>query len=215
MMVHKGKRATITQRGLELIIRRSLDHPRMPRTKLAEQLQGELEAMGQDVPEVEVLERKISWWRNHATDDPQDKPWSMSTLDEYPISPETLPKIFLLSQAFGPTSMDTVTIRDAKWMARLAGFMHIDANSPLSKEGQEKTYGLYFIAQNYSKAEQLAEWLKIDLDTTELDEELFRYRIGEMDIYKIGNVGVSDTFLWMKFQRWKEAQNERSHTSEG
>jgi len=120
-MVRKGKRARITQEGRTIIATKALAYPRIPRTELAEQLQGEFKREGHGVPTIETLERRISWYRNHAQDDPQDKPWSIATLDKFPIPTEALPIVlwvwFRQQERGYPLS-----IREAKWIARLYAF---------------------------------------------------------------------------------------------
>lgn len=121
-MTIKGKRARITPDGRAYILTHALLLPRIPRTKLAEQLQKELEAEGYDRPEVEVLERKISWFRNHATDDPQDKFWNLSTLEDFPIPADALPSVLKAWLHNQEERKAPLTIREAKWVARLYPF---------------------------------------------------------------------------------------------
>lgn len=121
-MLVKGKRAHITFDGEALIISRALGHPRLQRTKLAENLQAEFESEGYAIPEIEVLERKISWYRNHAEAGPLEKPWSMAALDEYPIAPAAIPEVLRI-WALRMDSGISFTIREAKWAARFSGFV--------------------------------------------------------------------------------------------
>ncbi len=93
----------------------------MQRTKLAEKIQNEVHWPGKP-PEIEVLERKISYYRKHAIDYPEDKPWSMATLDKHPISPEAIPAVLACWKR--RVQSDTVlTIREAKWVSRLYALM--------------------------------------------------------------------------------------------
>jgi hypothetical protein len=115
----KVKRANITPEGRAIIASRALGHPRIQRTSLAEKLQEELEAMGQDVPKLEVLERMISSFRNHETHDPQEKPWSIATLADYPIPPQALPAVLKAYKAQAEKGRP-LTIRQAKWVSRLS-----------------------------------------------------------------------------------------------
>jgi hypothetical protein len=164
-MISRGKRAKITPKGRELIILRSLEDPRIPRTILAEQLQRELEASGEDVPQVEVLERHISKHRNHATDNPQDKPWTTATLDKYPISPEVIP--FLVN-----TGLDLprpITIRYAKWASRLYAVTRDDEKS------------LADFADVYQWKERIAELDGVAFNSLPLDIELMNYAMGDRE----------------------------------
>lgn len=170
-MIVRGKRANITPSGLGHIVNRALGYPRIKRTELAGQLQLELERMGYDVPEIEVLERKISWYRNHGTDNPRDKPWNLGTLVEYPIAPECLPAVLqaytmeyiLLIERFGrPLLWPPLTIRQALWVARLA---------PLIKDNIPE---LFSRAWEYAAHERIHEFQgkPLPYDTSTLDEAL-------------------------------------------
>lgn len=118
-MPKRGKRAFIPRQAEAIIIEHALKRPREKRTPLAKMIQEEMERKGYDVPEIEVLERKISKYRNHAADDPQDKPWSIATLDTLPISPQALP-IVLKEYKRHVDEGSAFTIRQAKWIARLS-----------------------------------------------------------------------------------------------
>ena len=158
-MTKRGKRANITPDGEATIIARALERPRLQRTALAEKLQVEFEGLGYDVPEIEVLERKISWYRNHATDDPQEKPWSTATLDNnYPIPPEALPlvlKVWKLCIEKG----QGFTIREAKWAARLSGLL-VDIET------------LSYKASQYARTELLYQLIDRPFDSNNLDRLL-------------------------------------------
>ena len=117
-MTEKGKRAKITPESRALILDRSTAYPRIQRTALADKLQAEFEKKGLAVPQLDVIERMISWYRNHATDNPQDKPWSLGTLDDNPISADAL-RVVLQSWVRAQESGYPLSIRRAKWIARL------------------------------------------------------------------------------------------------
>jgi hypothetical protein len=123
-MDKKIKRAKITPIGLAHIMKRALEYPHIQRTKLAELLQLELEGKGEDMPEVEVLERKISWFRKHRnSDDAKDMPWDIGTLDGYPLQAEALPMVlqaWYFSEEYEPHW--TLTVRQAIWASRLYPF---------------------------------------------------------------------------------------------
>ena len=114
----KGKRANITPEGNELIAGKALKTPRIKRTQLAEQLQREFEELGWDVPEFEVLERKISWYRNHMANEPEDKPWSLISLPKNPIPADAIPHV-LKVWALALEEGNPLTIREAIWTAWL------------------------------------------------------------------------------------------------
>jgi hypothetical protein len=115
----KRKRAYIPKEAEAIILTHALEYPRLKRTLMAEKLQQELESRGYDVPEIEVLERKISRYRRYSSDSPLEKPWSIATLDDYPIPAQALP--IVLEEYKQHIEEGTVlTIREAKWIARLS-----------------------------------------------------------------------------------------------
>ncbi|MBN2186018.1 MAG: hypothetical protein JW732_01025 [Dehalococcoidia bacterium] len=163
-MTVKGKRAHITLDGKSLIIARSLESPPMQRTKLAESLQTEFEALGYDIPEIEVLERKISWYRNHAEGGTLEKPWSMAVLNNYrelnieSPTPEALLAVLKvwklrIAQELG------FTIREAKWAARLSRAL-------------EDIKNLSRYASRYARLELIYQLIGRPFNTTQLDKEI-------------------------------------------
>ncbi len=115
-----GKRAKITPQSLQIIIKRALEYPRRPRTEVAHDLQKHLKANGHEVPELEVLERKISYYRNNETASLLDQPWSISTLPKYEIAPQSLPVVLKLFVERLRSDSVHITIREALWIGRLA-----------------------------------------------------------------------------------------------
>jgi hypothetical protein len=122
MMIQRQKRARITPETKGLIFERALEQPRIPRTALAEKLQVEIKGRKEDVPDLAVLERMISHYRNHAEDDPQDKPWDFRALNTYPLPTESLPAVIeswmILKRRHGLA----LSIRQAKWVSWLYPF---------------------------------------------------------------------------------------------
>jgi hypothetical protein len=117
----KGSRAWIGDNEELQICHYSLELRHMQRTKLAEKIQTEVHWPGKP-PEIEVLERKISHYRKHAIDHPEDEPWSMATLDKYPIPPGAIPAV-LVCWKQRVQSGTTFTIREAKWVSKLYALM--------------------------------------------------------------------------------------------
>jgi len=115
----KRTRATITSSGLQTIMDFALGDPSRPRREVALKLQDQFRAMQQPVPKLEVLERKVSYFRNRIGHDPIDEPWGVWTLTEHPISAEALPTVL---EAWAHARADLgekFTIREALWVARL------------------------------------------------------------------------------------------------
>jgi hypothetical protein len=122
-MTARGKRARIGV-GEELQISHYSLEPEfgdMQRTKLAEKIQAEVDWTGKP-PEIEVLERKISHYRNHAIDYTEDKPWSLATLDKHPIPPEAIPAVLACWKRRVQAGA-VLTMREAKWVSRLYALM--------------------------------------------------------------------------------------------
>lgn len=120
-MTIKGLRAWIGDDEELQICRYTLEFRDMQRTKLAEKIQAEVPWPGKP-PEIEVLERKISHYRTHAVDHPEDKPWSMATLDRHPVSPEAIPAVLACWRKL-VQRRTALTIREAKWVSRLYALM--------------------------------------------------------------------------------------------
>jgi len=116
-MTVKRPRAHIGHNEELQICRYSLEFRTMQRTKLAEKIQSEVHWLGKS-PEIEVLERKISYYRKHAIDDLEDKPWSMATIDKYPIPPQAIPAVLSCWKRCIQNNA-VLTIREAKWVSRL------------------------------------------------------------------------------------------------
>lgn len=168
----KRQRAKIGDKELQ-IIDYILNYKDMARTPLAEKMQTEIKWEGK-APEIEVLERKISKYRkeyrNRPTTDPQDKPWSMATLDRPdipPIPPEALPavlevwKLRIDSEEWN----FSFSIREAKWAARLSALI-TDTKELSARAGQ------------YARTEILYQLIGRPFDSRGLDS-LITGRFGE------------------------------------
>lgn len=123
-MTKKGKRAYITPEAEARIISRAVAYPREQRTKLAEKLQEEFKIEKWDIPEIEVLERKISKYRTHIkrNKNPEDEPWTLDSLKDKPLPPDALLSVFhvwLLKQeeSWSPP----LSMREARWASQLSG----------------------------------------------------------------------------------------------
>ena len=126
-MVKTQKRAKITPETKKLILERSLEWPmdggpRIPRTVLAERLLVEIKALRQDEPDLAVLERMISNYRNNTGSDPQDKPWNLRTLNDNRLPPESLPAVMEVWMMLKREKGYALSIRQAKWVSWLYPF---------------------------------------------------------------------------------------------
>ncbi len=99
-----------------LITRRALEQRDKPREKLADELIKEIiKSYPKEKPPVlEYVMRLISAARNSHRE--EDEPWNLHTLDKYPISPDTVAKIFELKIM----GLQHISIRDAQWFDRLS-----------------------------------------------------------------------------------------------
>jgi len=169
-----GTRATIPPGSRAHIEARVVEHPYIQRKELAKKLQNELEEMGYDMPELEVLERMISKHRNDPID-PKDKPFCLcpGALVKYPIHPEALPMVLRVwakcleeekPDKDGFSSKMTFTIRDALWVARLSELYSL-FNDPEA---------IWSYAFRYSVRERAYEAIGEAIDTTDLDAELLK-----------------------------------------
>ena len=167
-MTTERKRALISDKEQLAIAGYVADFPDMQRTALAEKILAEVKWPGKP-PELEVLERKISLLRNHPVDGPQDKPWHMGTLDEYPLPPEAIPAVlgvwkYRREQAFAVTGqwssdmqIQPFTIREAKWAAWLSALFKDDLPE------------LSDIASRYARLEIIYQLIGRPFDSTKAD----------------------------------------------
>ncbi|NQT74670.1 MAG: hypothetical protein HQ553_18180 [Chloroflexi bacterium] len=88
----------------------------------------------------------------------QDIPWSMATIERYPLPPEAIPKVLRIWKLLR-TEGKSLVLREAKWIARL----HLLASKP---------YRLFGLAEAYANNERLSELLGIPFDTANLDISL-------------------------------------------
>ena len=120
-MMTKRERAWIGDEQEFQICRYTLEFRNMKRTRLAEKIQNEVRWPGK-APEIEVLERKISHYRKQAINYPEDKSWSMATVDKYPVPPQAIPAVLACWKRCVQNDA-ALTIREAKWVSRLYALM--------------------------------------------------------------------------------------------
>ena len=89
-----------------------------PRLALAMELRKSIEEMGEIPPSEETMIKLISEGR-HRQPNPEDLPWSLESLDKFPIPPEALPLILQAWVYFREYYQIPLSIRHAKWIARL------------------------------------------------------------------------------------------------
>lgn len=120
-MTIKRSRAWIGDKEELQICYYALEFRGIKRTKLAEKIQAQVRWPSKP-PEIEVLERKISGYRKHAIDSPEDEAWSMATIDRHPVPSQAIPFILACWKRCLQDGM-VLTIREAKWVSRLYALM--------------------------------------------------------------------------------------------
>ena len=84
-----------------------------------------------------VVRRKA----NELPIDPQDKPWSIDSLDNYPIPPHAIPIVLRAYRQHMKNGSD-FTIRQAKWVSRLSAMESLDTSIPDQIAKTEQLYAL-------------------------------------------------------------------------
>lgn len=98
------------------------------------------------------------------------KPWSMATLDEYPLPPESL-KAVMMVWRYALVTGEQFTIRQAKWVSRVYDFM-----PDVTK--------LWLISYEYAKKEEAAILSKRSFDTFNDDIRLVFTPLEVFSIWK-------------------------------
>ena len=112
-------------------------------------------------PSLSIVQKVLATVRKKEKElpnNPQDKPWSTATLDSYPIPPEALAVVLKLWKSRIEKG-DGLTIREAKWAARLSGLF----------EDIEK---LHSVASRHARTELMYELIGHPFDSTVLDQLL-------------------------------------------
>lgn len=92
-------------------------HPDWP----AKMVQAEAnKRLGQDWPGLSVVQKELSKIKERLmVDNPQEKPWSIASLDSCPISPDALPVVLKVWKSRVEKDSN-LTNREAKWVSRLS-----------------------------------------------------------------------------------------------
>lgn len=102
-----------------LISSRARKDTGIKRRALAHMLTNEIIEMGEIPPTEETMLKLISEARNLPYDK-LDLPWRISTLPDYPIPPESLPKVLEIFIEKLREQAVHITIQEAQWIGRLA-----------------------------------------------------------------------------------------------
>jgi hypothetical protein len=123
--------------------------------------------LGQDWPGLSVVQKELTKIREHARiDNPEDKPWSVATLDQYPMSPEALAIVFTVWKFHVERDWSPLTIREAKWVSRLSGI-----KKPAGLTSADEEY-LSIWARRYADIELLCEIVGRPFNTSFIDRLL-------------------------------------------
>ncbi len=177
-MIHKrtGRGPKISNEVRQLIIGQAIyDSKTMPRRALAVRLQDLIERMGEVSPTEDTLARMISEARNKQPSE-LEKPWSIGACVYYNIPPDIIPilvRLQKLKAADEEGSSGEITIREARWIARL-----YPAAKPLSSKiaisSDRGLWWLYFIARGYVQRERVSEQMNEQYpNTSDLDRLYF------------------------------------------
>jgi hypothetical protein len=154
---------------------------RTPPKVMAYEIHKELIQIGEDrTPKPSTIEKQISKYRNHLTSPlGLEAPWSLgvSAQPEYGISPEAtsaLLAVWNYCLAIG----HAFTIREARWVARLR---------PAFDGRYNPTGELFAYAYEYAIRERICKILNKQIDTADLDAELF---IKERERYVYRSLGL-------------------------
>jgi hypothetical protein len=177
-MVHKrtGRGPKISTELRQLIISQAIhDSKTMPRRALAIRLQELIERMGEVSPTEDTLARMISEARNKQPSE-LEKPWSIGACAYYNIPPDIIPILIRLQKlkaADKEGSSGEITIREARWVARLypAAEPVIDR---LFKNEEGSLWWMSLIVNGYVQRERVSEQMNEQYpNTSDLDRLYF------------------------------------------
>ncbi len=146
----------------------------------------------------------------------QEQPWSLVTLDKYPIPPEALPSV-IQSWVYARESKNRpFTVRDAKWVARIyAVYRDIEklVKYALDRARSEligETLGGSRRTEDYDEADiaVLYEILTGEMLSDERYERILAEKPPPMNGETIKQIGKEFK------KRYQEAHDERSHSQE-
>lgn len=189
-----------------LIANRALAEPEKRREQLAEELIKAIkERFPKEIPPApETVIKKISEARSVWLFD-EDKPWRISTLPDYEIQPQSLPRVLQIYMDMTKQGI-CLTIREARWIGRLA-FVVKDSKMLYNHALQRAEAERFLMAEGY-------EFTDISDDIalySEITGESFS--AVEMDKIRSGQLEAlqRQADIWESFSKKpkKEAKNER------
>ena len=129
----------------------------------------------------------------------QEEPWDMSTLGKYPIPPEVVPLVLAVAMS----SEQPVTIREAKWLGRLASLL----STILAQQEMPPTID-YFkgIAIYYATSERISKLMGERVSPT-MDKVLWEFLTRRESIAEVAKRGFNldaDAVMLTK-EQWGQA----------
>jgi hypothetical protein len=173
-----GRGPNISKEVRQLIISQAVhDSKNMPRRALAVRLQDLIEKMGEISPTEETLIRMISDARNRQPSE-LDLPWSIGVCEQYNIPPEIIPVLIKEQQLRARSEFKVlqqgITIREARWFARLYPAMEALTRKQFPLDPEERLRFMPLIVSCYAQRERVSELMNEPyLDTSELDRIFF------------------------------------------
>jgi hypothetical protein len=99
-----------------VVAEEALRNRREPREAVAVRIETYLEARSEMAPQRDTLLKMISEFRRQT--DPLDRPWSVSSLPNFEIPADALPKV-MEAWAYQIRNDSSLTVREVRWIARL------------------------------------------------------------------------------------------------
>jgi len=109
-------------------------------------------------PGLSAVQKVLAKLRKPQPPNPQDEPWSMASLEKYPIPPEALPTVYKAWLYCNVEADMPFTIRQAKWIVRL---YHLFKEQSMDS--------LHAVVTSYVLAERAAELAEVDFNSTFAD----------------------------------------------
>ncbi len=137
------------------------------RRKVAEKLKFD-EDIGPLIRSYEVLLQAIRLREKQLKTDPEEKAWSLSTLNDYELPFETIPFIQLVQGVQLERDKSPISIREAKWISRFSIFY-----GPFNNLQKDDFVRLALLARMYAAEERRSLIEDVPCETLEIDQQTF------------------------------------------
>ena len=205
-----AKGAKIPDEVRRLIARVYLEHSEWRAKEIQKEvntrLRKEKPSVHSDWPGLSAIQKELTKYNKKTRErrpDPEDRTWSIITLAKYDIPPKALHKVMEIFADKILTDRVHLTIREAKWIGRLAFVT-------------ENNEHLYLAALEYAQAEKIAEITDIDVgdlvDDTLLYEDM---RQGTENFLSPEKVQTLRDCIRQELSRHREEQRIKERAREG